>query len=74
MRMTFTLILVALTLGAAAQKDTSKPIIVTGTELQWKALYQVMQNSNDPHAKVEALKNWLLPQIQKQLADTTGKK
>jgi hypothetical protein len=45
-----------------------------GNLQMFQALYDCVENSNEPHSKVEAVKKWLLPQLQKQIADTTGKK
>jgi hypothetical protein len=44
------------------------------TDAQLNLLWGVIDNSNSPHATVKELQDILLPQIQKQMADTTNKK
>lgn len=40
----------------------------------WQAIMDVINKSNEEHLKVIAVQNLIIPQLQKQLADTTTKK
>lgn len=40
----------------------------------WQAIMDVINKSNEEHLKVVAVQNLIIPQLQKQLADTTNKK
>lgn len=51
--------------------EKEKSLVVTGEVQAWQALLDCIENSNEPHVKVEAVKKWLLPQLQKQLQDST---
>lgn len=52
-----------------AQKDTTKHITITGNLQQMQGLLEVINLSTAPHTTVEAIKGWLIAQINKQLAD-----
>lgn len=47
---------------------------VEGVVEQWQMTIDVIEQSNAPHLQVEAVKKFLLPQLQSQLTDTTKKK
>jgi hypothetical protein len=51
--------------------EKEKTLTATGDIQAWQALIDCIENSNEPHVKVEAVKKWILPQLQKQLSDTT---
>jgi hypothetical protein len=53
--------------------DTPKELILKGDVTAFQAMIDCVENSNEPHTKVEAVKKWAIPQLQKQI-DTTIKK
>jgi hypothetical protein len=53
-----------------AEVKTAK---VEGTIQDWDAVIQVMDQSNAPHQSVEAAKNFIIIQVNAQLADSTAK-
>lgn len=52
----------------------SKTYRVELTIEQWQTVVEVMENSNAPHQQVKAAQQWVIPQLQNQLKDTTVKK
>lgn len=54
--------------------EETKTAKVEGTIQDWNAVIQVMDQSNAPHQSVEAAKNFIISQVNAQLADTTKPK
>lgn len=57
-----------------SQTQAPKPLTVTLTIDQWNYTLDAIDKSNAPHANVKQILEWITPQLQKQLADTTKKK
>jgi hypothetical protein len=55
-------------------QEVQKELTLKGEPAAFQALLDCVENSNEPHTKVEAVKKWVIPQLQKQLQDTTIKK
>jgi len=68
-------LIVLISLSASAQKaDTTKPkqLVLSGEVAAFESLLNAIEQSNAPHVQIEALKKWVLGQLQPQI-QTTGK-
>lgn len=53
---------------------TQKNLTVTLTLDQWNYVLDAIDKSNAPHANVKQILEWVTPQLNKQLSDTTKPK
>lgn len=53
---------------------SQKQYTVSLTLQGWEAVMDVIEKSNAGHLEVKAVQNLILPQLRKQIADTTTKK
>ncbi len=63
-------ILTALT----SQSPSPKELTVKLSLPEWNAVMETINKSEAPYTQVVAIQNLIIPQLQKQLADTTKKK
>lgn len=58
------------------QADTTRPrmFFVGGSVQDWETIVQIMRQSSAPHTTVESALRFIVEQVNRQLADTTGKK
>lgn len=68
------LFIVLIGLFLLAAFSPSKDLTATGSIEQWQELLNVVDQSNASHQQVTKVQQWLIPQLQKQAADTTKKK
>lgn len=56
---------------AASTTDAPKTLKVEGELPAWQALLDCVEKSTAPHTEVKAVQEWVVGQLQKQLADST---
>jgi hypothetical protein len=72
--LTASIICFGLILCSYRTTDVKKPLKVEGEIQAWQALIDCLDKSTESHIKVEAVKQWIIPQLQKQIQDTTTNK
>lgn len=68
------LVIVLIGLFLLAAFSPSKDLTATASVEQWQDLINIVDQSTAPHVQVTRVQQWLIPQLQKQAADTTKKK
>ena len=68
------IILILITLLSFKTNDTGKLLKVEGSKEVWQAIINVIDKSNAPHLDVEAAKQFIIEQVNKQLDTTKNKK
>ena len=68
------IILILTTLLSFKTNDTGKLLKVEGSKEVWQAIINVIDKSNAPHLDVEAAKQFIIEQVNKQLDTTKNKK
>jgi hypothetical protein len=61
-------------ISLTSQAPKPKDYTVTLSLPEWQAVMAVIDNSNANHLQVKEVQNLIVPQLQKQLADTTAPK
>ena len=70
MKRILTVLAIAISLSASAQKaDTTKPkaLVLQGDIQAFSALMEALDKSTAPHNTIEALKTWIIGQVNPQL-------